>query len=555
MRATWNKTREKAYTGKSIASDGWSLDGIPIKKEYMDMLAKAGKPTCVAIGYENAVFYVPESGKSYLSPETSTKYPKVAEIHSSEEVRAVTFGVDGAYVVIGANRDYASDPAILPSEARIAQGVRIKCAALGAAGVWAVVDSDGTVRENGVDERIIEAMREKPVKEIYLSANSDSKHLIQYIDGTDHRRVFSATRMFQKKFSALPGMSPTKTGPDVHNVPLDTQQNGVYLVLRPLEMEKDHRWLVKQLGYIKDMVGLREFLVLQHWGVMVDNEYYHLHIKEGTTKIALSIGPLTPATIVVPLWKTAIDPKKRIEIAIEVIKAMGGYSNPEEVEIYEGSENTLMSPEEREKYALKEADGSKKGPFRLFTGEYNAVTNNCINFASSWITQIAATNPDAKVAHWVITEVLRQKVLNTADDMEAMAIDTSVSLVDTTVAAVDTTVAIVDTTIVTVEETSGKAKKMANSAVAKAKGAANNAVASAVTRVDNTTAAIAKTTATATLVLKEVSETLIKIIKDPSKMHELQDLVIKLMMILLGLPIPPEKVEDGVVVEEVAATK
>lgn len=372
--------------------------------------------------------------------------------------------------------------------------------------------------------------------------------MIQYIDGTDHRRVFSATRLFQKRLSVLPGVPAAKKEPVVHNVPLDTQQNGVYLVLRPLEMEKDHRWLVKALGKIKDMIGLRQFLALQHWGVMVDNAYYHLHIKEGN-KIALSIGPLDPPTIVVPLWKTALDPEKRIQIAIEVIKAMGKYSKPEEVDIYEGVKGTegnerlpdkLMSPEDRQKYVVTEAEGSKKGPSRRFTGEYNAIANNCINFASSWITQVAATNPDPAAAHWVITEVLRQKVLNTADDMEATAFDTSV-------AVVDKTVAVVDTTVVTVERTTSRAKKMATTAVTKAKGAADDAVTAAVTKADNVAAAVAKSTATAALVLKEVSETLKKIIKDPSKMQELQDLVIKLILILLGLPIPPEKVEEEAV--------
>lgn len=209
-------------------------------------------------------------------------------------------------------------------------------------------------------------------------------------------------------------------------------------------------------------------------------------------------------------------------IAIEVIKAMGKYSKPEEVDIYEGVKGTegnerlpdkLMSPEDRQKYAVTEAEGSKKGPSRRFTGEYNAIANNCINFASSWITQVAATNPDPAAAHWVITEVLRQKVLNTADDMEATAFDTSV-------AVVDKTVAVVDTTVVTVERTTSRAKKMATTAVTKAKGAADDAVTAAVTKADNVAAALAKSTATAALVLKEVSETLKKIIKDPSKMQE-----------------------------------
>lgn len=124
-----------------------------------------------------------------VSPETSKKYPEVVEISKSEKIRAVIFGVDGAYIVIGTNRDYASDPTILPNEARIAEGVRIESAALGAAGVWAAIDSDRTVREHGVDERIVEAMRAKPVKVRLLV------RLTSRFEGLNCHRIYISVRI------------------------------------------------------------------------------------------------------------------------------------------------------------------------------------------------------------------------------------------------------------------------------------------------------------------------------------------------------------------------
>lgn len=210
---------------------------------------------------------------------------------------------------------------------------------------------------------------------------------------------------------------------------------------------------------------------------------------------------------------------------------MGGYKDQSQVNIYEGALHEPMLKKERDRYLLK-AEKEKKTAHYFFTGDYNAITNNCINFASSWVAQIATLDPDPRNSKWVVTEVLRQKASNTADKMEAMAIDASVSAVDKAIIVGDTTVAVAEATVVQVEKTSIVVKEFGNKAISKAKDTASLAAAKA----DSVAAAAAskaaamadlaaKSAAIASLVLKEVSETLLKIAQDPRKIHELQDLV------------------------------
>lgn len=158
------------------------LISVPLDPENIKLLEAAGKVKSVCTGADGAFFYMPESGDSYcgwtfvsfffltpcpcylsVSPDTVKAYPQVTEINKSGDIQEVVFGQGGAYVVLGTKKDYATDPAILPENARPGHNLRIKCAALGVPGVWVVVDSDNTVRHSGVDERIITAIKAKPV--------------------------------------------------------------------------------------------------------------------------------------------------------------------------------------------------------------------------------------------------------------------------------------------------------------------------------------------------------------------------------------------------------
>ncbi|KAJ7575379.1 hypothetical protein C8J56DRAFT_901270 [Mycena floridula] len=154
----------------------------------------------------------------------------------------------------------------------------------------------------------------------------------------------------------------------------------VYIVLRPLNLTEAPQALLKGLGHIVKDFEFENYLVLQHWGVLIGERYYHLHIDDETHKISVSMVPFIHEhekhTIKFPIWRTPVG----------IIKEMGSYDSETEVEITDEQGKLVTSPEDRERYRM---DGSYRRPplaaLSIFKGEYNAVTNNCIHFTRHYI--------------------------------------------------------------------------------------------------------------------------------------------------------------------------
>ncbi|KAF9073287.1 hypothetical protein BDP27DRAFT_1360475 [Rhodocollybia butyracea] len=166
----------------------------------------------------------------------------------------------------------------------------------------------------------------------------------------------------------------------------------VYTVLRPLNLAQAPQPLLKGVGKIVDEFEFENYLLLQHWGVLIGERYYHLHINDATQKISVSMVPFIHLhthehhTIKFPIWRTRLTHNKRVGIAVGIIKAMGNYHSEAEVEITDEEGNIVTSPEDRKRYRM---EGRYHKPplsaLEIFTGQYNAVMNNCIHFTRHYI--------------------------------------------------------------------------------------------------------------------------------------------------------------------------
>ncbi|KAF9066527.1 hypothetical protein BDP27DRAFT_1330451 [Rhodocollybia butyracea] len=190
----------------------------------------------------------------------------------------------------------------------------------------------------------------------------------------------------------------------------------VYIVLRPLNLTQAPQALLKGVGHIVKDFEFENYLVLQHWGVLIGDRYYHLHIDDATQKISVSMVPFIRLkghehhTIKFPIWRTSMGHDERVGIAVGIIKAMGNYSTETEVEITDEEGKPVTSPEDRERYKM---DGRyRKTPLNslsLFKGKYSAVTNNCIHFTRHYVfDQILTRKKELKNfsmnVQWLVTK-------------------------------------------------------------------------------------------------------------------------------------------------------
>ncbi|KAF8988392.1 hypothetical protein BDQ17DRAFT_519855 [Cyathus striatus] len=182
-------------------------------------------------------------------------------------------------------------------------------------------------------------------------------------------------------------------GPDVEDV---------YIVLRPINFKQSSREILQRVGIATDMADLQKFLLLQHWGIKVGKDYYHLHIVEErkengklTKRLAVSLSEFENVTIKFPIWQTSKDHVERVKGAISTIQAMGKFHNEDDVQVFADQgelKEQQLSDEERKLYANEKKQ--KLWVPMFFTGEYNAATNSCVNFSARYLFgQIFDFNP------------------------------------------------------------------------------------------------------------------------------------------------------------------
>ncbi|KAJ7119635.1 hypothetical protein C8R44DRAFT_878047 [Mycena epipterygia] len=192
----------------------------------------------------------------------------------------------------------------------------------------------------------------------------------------------------------------------------------VYIVLRPLKLTEAPQALLKGVGHIVKDFEFENYLMLQHWGVLIGERYYHLHINDATNKISVSMVPFIHVdkherhTIKFPIWRTRLTHDERVGVAVGIIKAMGNYSSETEVEITDEEGKPVTSPEDRERYKMN--GRYRKLPLAglstgIYNGKYNAVTNNCIHFTRHYIfDQILTRQKELKNfgtnVQWLVTK-------------------------------------------------------------------------------------------------------------------------------------------------------
>jgi hypothetical protein len=95
----------------------------------------------------------------------------------------------------------------------------------------------------------------------------------------------------------------------------------VYIVLRPLNLSDAPEAVFKKLGKVVKAIEFEDFLVLQHWGVLIGDRYYHLHLDE-TKRLSVSLAPFHTAnisrnhTIKIPIWRTNLTHEERVGVGI-----------------------------------------------------------------------------------------------------------------------------------------------------------------------------------------------------------------------------------------------
>lgn len=186
----------------------------------------------------------------------------------------------------------------------------------------------------------------------------------------------------------------------------------VYIVLRPLNLLEAPGEYLKRLGRLVKAVEFENYLMLQHWGVLVGDKYYHLHIDDKTQKISVSMLPFIKDaeherhTIKIPIWRTSLSHEERVGIcmlpflsfcllnvakdlfiaAVGIIKDMGQFSTESEVEITDEAGNLITAPKDRERYTMKGRYLRIPIPSGILQrGKYNALTNNCIHFTRHYV--------------------------------------------------------------------------------------------------------------------------------------------------------------------------
>lgn len=188
----------------------------------------------------------------------------------------------------------------------------------------------------------------------------------------------------------------------------------IYIVLRPLNLLEAPKQYLKRLGRVVKAVEFENYLILQHWGVLIGDRYYHLHINDETQQISVSMVPFvnqekhTRHTIKFPIWRTRLTHEERVGVAVGIIKAMGGFKSESEVDITDDAGNLVTAPEDRERYTMEGRYlRSPLAEHSLFRGKYSAVANNCIHFTRHFVfEQVLVRRKElknfAKNIQWVV---------------------------------------------------------------------------------------------------------------------------------------------------------
>ncbi|GJE99468.1 hypothetical protein PsYK624_157320 [Phanerochaete sordida] len=143
----------------------------------------------IAFGEHDVWFYrdAPRTGHEgtcKLSPSVAVHYPRVHEIcQSGESVNWVAFGPDGKYVVDTDKKLHHTDDGLVRKYKESGNQVPLRSASYGHDGAWVVVEDDGTVRSQGLSEKVKTALDKKPVRNAQLSGYSSSNFFIEYVDG------------------------------------------------------------------------------------------------------------------------------------------------------------------------------------------------------------------------------------------------------------------------------------------------------------------------------------------------------------------------------------
>ena len=104
-------------------------------------------------------------------------------------------------------------------------------------------------------------------------------------------------------------------------LPLDSKLESVYIVLRPLKLADAPEAGLKKLGRLVKAVEFENYLLLQHWGVLVGDRYYHLHTDD-EKRLSVSLVPFIDVendvhhTIKIPIWRTHLSHEERVGVGI-----------------------------------------------------------------------------------------------------------------------------------------------------------------------------------------------------------------------------------------------
>ncbi|KAF7364002.1 hypothetical protein MSAN_01058900 [Mycena sanguinolenta] len=158
-------------------------------------------------------------------------------------------------------------------------------------------------------------------------------------------------------------MSTFTTGSDSDDEDADAAEapalEPVYIVLRPLNLSEAPQAYLKRLARVVKAIEFEKYLILQHWGVLIGERYYHLHINDETQKISVSMVPFIHVdkherhTIKIPIWRTGLTHDERVGVAVGIIKAMGKFHSEAEVEIIDEEGSLITSPTDRERYTMQ----------------------------------------------------------------------------------------------------------------------------------------------------------------------------------------------------------
>ncbi|KAF7295646.1 hypothetical protein MIND_01104800 [Mycena indigotica] len=188
----------------------------------------------------------------------------------------------------------------------------------------------------------------------------------------------------------------------------------VYIVLRPLKLTEAPSAYLKRLGKIVKAIEFENYLALQHWGVLIGERYYHLHIDDATKNISVSMVPFVAEherhTIKFPIWRTRLTHEQRVGVAVGIIKSMGRFKTEDEVEITDEKGALVTAPADRERYHMKGRYlSSPLAEHNIFRGKYNALANNCIHFTRHYIfdqilTRRKEMNNFASNVKWLVVK-------------------------------------------------------------------------------------------------------------------------------------------------------